>query len=240
MPLVALQPKPKKCQAKMNTRILIFLCVVTLLAGCDLFNSDQEKPSGELFPLAMGNYWIYETTYLDVLKDTIRYEVTGEVQVRVGDTSYTAYAANFLPFPPDLEPYYWLQRNGKQGLYIMGGISSTDTLFMNNVHYKLPSEIGETIQTPQLAFSQNRLEFYISDTLSITLIDDDREIVTPAGRFECYVYNFDLSMGDDVEERFDYYLFYSLGVGLVKQEERGKSSQRIKSELTLMKYKIRK
>ncbi|MFA5668209.1 MAG: hypothetical protein WC967_03125 [Balneolaceae bacterium] len=223
----------------MNTRSLIFLCVVPLLTSCGLFNNDQEKPSGELFPLAVGNYWIYETTYLDVLKDTIRYEVTGEVQVPVGDTSYTAYATNFVPFPSDLEPYYWLRRNGEQGIYTMGGISNADTLFMNEVVYKLPSEIGETIQTPQLAFSQERLEFYISDTLSITLIDDDREIVTPAGKFECYVYNFDLSMGDDVADRFDYYLFFSLGSGLVKQEERSKKTQKLLTNMTLIHYKAK-
>ncbi len=181
----------------MNIRTLILLCAVTLLTGCNLFNNDQEKPSGELMPLAVGNYWIYETTYLDVLKDTIQYEVTGEVPVPVGDTSYTAYAANFVPFPPDLEPYYWLRRNGKQGLYTMGGISNADTLFMNEVEYKLPSEIGETIQTPQLAFSQERLEFYISDTLSITLIDDNREVITPAGKFECYVYKFKIDFYEE-------------------------------------------
>ena len=54
-----------------------------------------------------------------------------------------------------------------------------------------------------------------------------------------FVYNFDLSAGDDVAERFDYYLFYSLGVGLVKQEERGKFNQDIKSEFILMNYQIR-
>ncbi|MBO6622664.1 MAG: hypothetical protein JJ892_06515 [Balneola sp.] len=222
----------------MKILFIFLLLSAFFLTGCDLFNTDTKKPSGELVPLAVGNYWKYESTYLDVIRDTIRYEVTAKVEVPIGDTSYTAYAANFVPFPPDLEPYYWLRRNGEQGLYSMGGVSGADTLFINEVEYKLPSEVGETIETPQISYSFDRFEFYISDTLSITLIDDDREIFTPAGKFECFVYNFILSAGDDVEERFDYYLFYSLGIGLVKQEERGKSSQNIKSELILIKYQL--
>ncbi|MDR9415732.1 MAG: hypothetical protein RI564_05580 [Gracilimonas sp.] len=89
----------------------------------------------------MDKYWEYETTYLDVIKDTIRYEVTAEIEVPVGDTTYTAYAVNFLPYPPELEPYFWLRRNGEHGIYSMGGISESDTLFMNKVEYKFPSEV---------------------------------------------------------------------------------------------------
>ena len=51
-------------------------------------------------PLAVGNYWEYENTYLDVIKDTLLYEVTEEIQIPIGDTTYTAYAMNFIPLPP--------------------------------------------------------------------------------------------------------------------------------------------
>lgn len=167
--------------------------------------------------------------------DILRYEVTQQVEISIGDT---AYASNFVPFPEELGPSYWLRRNGFKGLYLMGGISDTDTLFMNNVDYKLPAAIGETFISPQGSYSFDRFEFYTSDTLSITLIDDDREVITPAGTFECYVYNFQLDAGDDVEVDLDYYLFYSPGVGLVKQEERCERSQNIKTELTLIEYLI--
>ena len=216
-----------------------FLCFLILCTSCDLFTNEQKETTGELMPLAVGNYWEYENTYLDVIKDTLLYEVTEEIQIPIGDTTYTAYAMNFIPLPPDLPSYYWLRRNDEEGLFLMGGISDTDTLFMNEVEYRLPIRVGEIFETPRISFSFARREFYISDTLSITLIDDDREVITPAGKFKCFVYNFDLSAGDDVAERFDYYLFYSLGVGLVKQEERGKFNQDIKSEFILMNYQIR-
>lgn len=224
-----------------NLMQLIFLGTVLIFSGCGLLNGDDNnETSQDLVPLAVGNYWEYETTYLDVLKDTIRYEVTAKAEVPVGDTSYTAYAANFLPFPPDLEPYYWLRRNGEQGLYSMGGISGADTLFMNEVEYKFPSEVGEIIETPQVSFSYDRFEFYLSDTLSITLIDDDREIVTPAGNFPCFVFKFTISQGIDVLRGWDYYLHYSPGVGLVAQIATTENNpDDIKEEMYLINYKIK-
>ena len=195
-----------------------------------------------MVPLAVGNYWVYETTYLDVLKDTIRYEVTQQVEVPIGDTSYAAYAANFVPFPEGLEPYYWLRRNGANGLYLMGGISDTDTLFVNNVEYKLPAEVGETFTSPRVSFSFDRFEFYQSDTLSITLIDDDREIVTPAGKFECLVYKFSIDFFEEgvVFTTWDYYLYYSIGIGLVAQISTEKNDMDdLKEELYLIKYVLK-
>lgn len=222
----------------MKSLIIHFIFITTIFLGCDLFSNEQQLQTGELIPLAVGNYWEYESTYLDIFKDTIRYEVTAKVQVPIGDTSYTAFAANFVPFPPDLEPYYWLRRNGAQGLYVMGGISDTDTLFLNEVEYKLPSEVGETIEAPQLSFSYDRFEFYISDTLNITLIDDVREIITPAGKFKCFVYKFSISNGDDVP-RWDYFFYYHPGIGLVAQIATSEDKpENIKSELTLMKYQV--
>jgi len=220
-------------------RFLIFplLCSLVFLSSCDLFKNEQETPVGQLMPLAVGNYWEYETTYLDVIKDTIRYEVTAEVQVHIGDSSYTAYAANFLFPSSGIEPYYWLRRNGEQGLYVMGGVSNTDTLYMNEIEYKFPSEEGETIQAPQVSFSRERLEFYVSDTLHITLIDKDREIVTPAGTFECVVYKFTISHGEDVFLKSDYFIYYSFEVGLVAQIATTENKpEEINEEMYLLNY----
>lgn len=224
-------------------RILIFplLCSLAFFSGCDLFKNEQEIPVGDLMPFEVGNYWEYESTYLGTIKDTVRYEVTAEVQVPIGDTSYTAYAVNFVFPSPNGEQFYWLRRNGEQGLYVMGGVSNTDTLFMNEVEYKFPSEEGETIQAPQVSFSRERLEFYISDTLHITLIDKDREIATPAGTFECLVYKFSI---DFLEEgvpftTWDYYLYYSTGFGLVAQISTTENNpEEIKEEMYLLDFMV--
>ena len=215
--------------------ILVFL----FTNSCGLLGGEDKKKVGdELMPLSVGNFWEYDFTYLGSIKDTLRYEVVKEIQVPWEDTSYTAYAFNLVPFPPDAPEYYWLYRNGEAGVYLMGGMAETDTLFKNEIDKSYTAEEGQTWDVPQLAFSRDSLKFYVSDTLSITLIDTDRKVETPAGKFECYVYYFDLSIGDDLD-KVDYYLYYSMGIGLIKQEEKSKFENRVISDLTLIKHRIK-
>lgn len=225
----------------MKASFLILLFIVSLLTGCDLFNTDPKKPSGELMPLAVGNFWEYDFTYLGSIKDTLRYEVVKEIQVPWGDTSYTAYAFNLVPFPPDAPEYYWLYRNGEAGLYMMGGIADTDTLVMNQIEKWYPAEEGQTWDVQQLAFSRDSLKFYVSDTLQITLIDDDREIDTPAGTFNCFVYKFkiDFYEGPALFTTWDYFMYYRSGIGLVAQISTMEDDpEDIKEEMYLMNYKV--
>ncbi|MEX0719126.1 MAG: hypothetical protein WD059_00575 [Balneolaceae bacterium] len=213
--------------------------VAGICSACGLLGGDDKTPSGDLMPLTVGNYWEYDFTYLEVIKDTLRYEVAKEVQVPWGDTSYTAYAFNLTPFPPDAPEYYWLYRNGEAGLYQMGGMADTDTLFTQYVDKPWPAEEGESWDIPRLAFSRDSLKFYVSDTLNITLVDNDREVVTPAGKFDCYVYKFTISLGEDVLQKWDYFMYYSPGVGLVAQIATGEGDpEDIKEEMYLMIYKI--
>ncbi|SMO74850.1 hypothetical protein [Gracilimonas mengyeensis] len=219
--------------------VIVSTIILVLLtgSGCGLLGGkDKKEVSGDLMPLSVGNYWEYEFTY--IWKDTLRYEVVKEVQVPFGGEKYTAYAFNLVPFPSDVPEYYWLYRNGEAGLYQMGGIANTDTLFTQYVDKPWPAEEGENWNIPRLAFSRDSLKFYVSDTLSITLVDKSREIDTPAGKFECYVYKFTISNGDDVP-RWDYFMYYSSGVGLIAQIATSEGDpENIKEEMYLMDFHL--
>lgn len=221
---------------------VIFLLPVLLMAGCGLLDSDDSQIlSGELMPLEVGNWWEYQINRplrTNSPPDTVREVVSRAVTVEINGQSYTAFGWNAdIDFSP-LPEYQWLSRNGEDGLYKMGGIAGTDTLFINEISYKLKAEVGDSWQMTQVSFSRSDLEFYISDTLQVTLMDTDRVVETPAGTFRCYVYHFDVSMGYDVAERFDYFMFYSPGVGMILQEERGQSDNRLISELVLIGYQV--
>lgn len=219
--------------------VLLLILLASILSGCNPTSGEyKNKPPGELMPLQVGNWWEYELTYLSSSNDTVRFEIDRAVNFMIEDEYYTAFAFNQVPFPPETPEYYWLRRNGEAGMYQMGGISETDTLFKNDLLYPYPGEIGDSLKLPEIFFSRQNLNFFLSDTLHITLVDINREVVTPAGMFTCHVYNFKKSAGDDVLEELDYYLFYSPGVGLIKQEERGESDQRIISKLELLSYEV--
>lgn len=221
---------------------LTLLLIGCLLSGCGLLVSDNDHiHSDDLMPLEVGNWWDYEVRnhlFQNPVVDTVRYEVTAEVPVTVEGASYTAFAFNLLPFPEGTPEYYWLNRNAGDGLYTMGGIAETDTLFVNSIDKKYPAEIGETWESSQISFSRSDFEFYINDTLKITVVDTDREVQTPAGTFRCYVYHFEADQGEDVAANAQIFQFYSPGVGLIKQEDRRESDNELRSELVLIGYHV--
>lgn len=215
--------------------ISVIALAVTLTA-CSLLGNAGNDPPDVLRPLAVGNWWEYEIRY--IWTDTLRYEVRRQVPVSVRGESYTAFAFNLVPFPAGVPEYYWLYRNGENGLYLMGGIAETDTLFINELEYRYPAKVGETWQVPQLAFSRSSFEFYVSDTLEITLVDDAREVETPAGAFRCYVYKFSLKPAEDVAAVWDYFMYYQPRVGLVMQKAVSQKSNETKEELILIDYEV--
>jgi hypothetical protein len=233
------QPLPKVSPMK---QLLFIPLMILLLAGCGLLSSDDNPTrSNEIMPLAVGNGWDYEVRrpqWQNPVVDTIRFEVTAEVPVEIDGASYTAFAYNLVPFPEGMPEYYWLRRNTEDGLYSMGGVAETDSLFINTMNKKYPAETGETWESPQVSFSRSDFEFYINDTLKITVVDTDREVETPAGTFRCIVYHFEADQGYDVAANAQIFQFYSPGVGLIKQEDRRESNNELRSELVLIGYHV--
>ncbi|MBE9048104.1 hypothetical protein IQ255_27540 [Pleurocapsales cyanobacterium LEGE 10410] len=225
--------------------VLLWILFASIQSGCHPTSGDDNhinEPSGELMPLQVGNWWEYQIIkpqWANPIQDTVRNQIVKIISVSTDEQNYTVFGHNFVPFSDNSPEYYWLIRNGQNGLYQMGGIAETDSLILNNLEYPYPGEIGDSILIPQLSFSRENLNFYFSDSLHITLIDKKREVITPVGLFNCYVYHFSLSAGDDVLYGFDYFLYFSPGLGLVKQEERRETDQSIITELLLIDYEIK-
>ncbi len=216
-------------------RYLVLILLAIIVASCGIFDSDDERVQEDVLkPLAIGNWWEYEVQRFSE-PDTLREVVFEKIEMTIGSESFISFAWNSEIDWGDFTEYRWLARNGEQGSYLMGGIADTDTLFINALQYKYPAEIGDSWEVPQISFSRTDHQFYISDTLSITLIDN-QQIETPAGKFSCLVYNFQVSMGYDVADYFDYYLYFSPGIGLIMQEERGLRNQNVISKLVLIDY----
>lgn len=224
--------------------IILSLVIAILLTSCGIFDNDDNKlQEGVLQPFAVGNWWEYEIQRFSE-PDTVREVVSELVEVTVGDETFISFAWNSEIDWGDFPEYIWLARNGDQGLYLMGGVAETDTLFINALQYKYPAEVGETWEVPQVSFSRTDYQFYISDTLSVTLIDNNRQIETPSGKYSCFVYYFQVSMGYDVLGYFGYYLYYKPGIGLVAQEEWGEhpsgnpDQNQLLSRLVLIDYHL--
>jgi hypothetical protein len=217
--------------------VYLWVILAIFLPSCNLVDANSPPTANDLQPLAVGNWWEYaiiRPQWQNPHQGTVREIVSYEIEAITNEGVFKAWAWRsdidwgLLPEPN------WLARNGDGGLYLMGGIADTDTFIINEIQYKYPAEPGDTWSVPRLSFSQTEYKFYISDTLEITLVDNKREVETPAGRFRCYVYYYRIPMGEDVLGYFGYYMFYSPGVGLIMQEEWGEHPSGNGEEGTLL------
>ncbi len=228
----------------MRIKYLCFFSIYLALLSSGCYILEPEGPVNDVLqPLAVGNWWEYEFLrpgWTNPHQGIVHTIVSEQIEVVVDGKTYTAWTWH------DEQDHLimWLRRNGENGIYLMGGISDTDTLFTNELHYKYPARAGESWEFPLLVYDYTTNSFQISGTRKIKLIDNNRIVQTPAGDFRCYVYYFRISMGEDVPGGFfGYYQFYSPGVGLVVMEEWGESDSwpeenRVLSKLALIDYHL--
>lgn len=216
--------------------------IAGLLASCDVFGGDDdpEVDTSVLLPLAVGNYWAYQTTWLDgAITDSSTVEITRRMPVTYEGEALTAFAEsvrfNGLP-PPE---YEWLRGNGEGGLYMMGGIADTDTLVLRKLDRKYPAREGETWSAVRLVYRlSSTREFGVQDTVVVSLESTEEPIETPAGRFKCHVYKYSFRPANDVLEKWDVFEYYTPGVGLVKEVIRGQSDGRLLYDTVLYNYRV--
>ena len=84
---------------RIKSPLITLLLSAFFLTGCDLFNTEPKKPTGELVPLAVGNYWDYHRWYLSPnIADTIREEILSEHTFMVdGETQKMYGYQQFYP-----------------------------------------------------------------------------------------------------------------------------------------------
>jgi hypothetical protein len=79
--------------------------------------------------------------------------------------------------------------NDSEGLNVVGGISSHDTMITQYIERKYPATVGDTweFQELQSGIFQGRGRFVLSEyTLLVSCIAIDQPFETPAGTFRCY------------------------------------------------------
>jgi hypothetical protein len=218
---------------------------LSLLVSCTN-NPITSNPSENevLLPLSSGNSWFYVTyTYMGDsvipgLTDSNRTTIIGQTIVYHNGQQYdVSIAAFFYPSnaaqPVDSKWLYW---NGNDGLYILGGLASKDTLIDKLLYLKYPVARGDTWIAPHLTYDLILNRFFVDDTLSYNCVSTDEELVTPAGTFQCYVYHHRIRPEEDVLEYWDYYEYYALGIGKVGTIIRSSLDGSMKSKSLLYLY----
>jgi hypothetical protein len=175
-----------------NFVIALSLLVLTL-TSC---GKDPTSPgtSTVICPLSIGNHWTYvDSTFYggSVWVDSSRLGITGKTTVPFEGNSYEVYFWNW--YEDDLQQYRdykWLMRNEDDGLWSLGGTSSSDTLILETMIVKYPVSAADTWPQTAVSWSSWDSSFFARDTLVITCVATDEQFATAAGTFRCCVYHY--------------------------------------------------
>lgn len=202
--------------------------IVTLMVtSCNKDNPTSSPPAKTvLVPLTVGNNWSYQVTgfvngeLIEGFTDTVVVRIVDKLTVNTNGSSYEVGIEDlFRPRTNSATDFKWLDWNGNDGFYRVGGVSSTDTLIQKFLNLKFPVNKGENWRVPLLVYNFGTNKFSLDDTLTYTCISIDSTFETLAGTFQSYVYNYSISkIEDDVVINDDIYEYYSPGIGLVGRE----------------------
>lgn len=206
----------------MKSIILITIFLLLLISSCsdNSINSHSDIHKS-IFPLSVGNYWIYENKYYyssfnldsqdEVENDTL--SVIGEMLSN--GTKYYDVDGDILLYNNNDGLNALVKDNGKEHLMFMW-----------------PAKVGDSYLVPDLNDS-NPVEVRVKSTNIIVSV--------PAGNFNCVCYEFKRKANN---ERILYYL--SVGVGIIKYEtykyhddNNSGSTDKLFNEYTLQSYKVK-
>ena len=239
----------------MRRNLLLLFCALVIL-GCEKNPNDPNKESeydinmvepdleSVLIPLSVGNSWSYEQLFymsgevVEGLTDSGKVKIVGDTTIDYEGQCYRVAIWN--DFHPLDEPkdHRWFFGNGTDGMYLLGGVSSTDTIVVKILYRKYPAQEGDTWRVPRLSYYLLPKEFFFDDSITYTCVSTDEEFETPLGTFVCYVYHYRIKPEEDVLAYWEYYDYFAPDIGNVGVIIRSSLTGSLKFRITLYDYHI--
>ncbi|MEW5799659.1 MAG: hypothetical protein AB1728_11705 [Bacteroidota bacterium] len=199
--------------------IKIFLISLAILfSSCEESTSPNGSKNDSLLPLQIGNYWTYyqftltPPTSVDSFKLIIENLFTNNAQ---NDFS-NAYIMSIydLRFGNKLD-YRWLYKNEPDGLYLLGGISASDTLLRKIKLLKYPVDSNEVWLVPNITYQIDEGVFKIKDTTLYKCVSTKGRFTLNGQEYFCYVYHHRTRQGDDILAYWEIFDFYVPNTGKI-------------------------
>lgn len=186
-----------------------------------------------LLPLTVGNYWNYKIKHY--WEDSVTYSVSKKHVMEFEGEVFDAYEWN-----REDSDIRWLFTNKDDGLYLVGGYSDHDIMVHPVLEYKYPAEKDESWQVPRMVYNLYENRFYFKDTITVTCVDNNKMVSTPAGSFNTHVYMYKLRIAEDVLG-YDYFLrYYAPSHGLVYSEVKSSpGGTNVRASMSLIDYCIK-
>ncbi|MGE5437700.1 MAG: hypothetical protein ACM3O3_10770 [Syntrophothermus sp.] len=174
--------------------------------------------SNWLIPLKEGNFWEYKLES-QFNEDSVPLFTSYTTQRILSQFNAFKDCSSYETYIYDRESSsneHWIYWQDSTGFYSLGGFSKTDTLIGKNLIFKYPANVGDEWQNQNIIYdSQN---FSYGDSITIKCISTNKNFITPAGNFKCYVYYRRQKIADDVGGFFDIYDYLVPNFGHIGQE----------------------
>ena len=230
--------KGEEMKKRVFYNFLFFISVLLFTNSCsnDPIGIDESK---EIFPLNINNFWEFKYLEPDYYDNNFKVEIVDTMHITYMAEKYIVYKqATYFnnSLLPDIKWLYW---KGEDGIYFMGGISSTDTLIVKELNLKYPANIGDSWQCRSISYSPVENKFFISDTITYTLENKDIEIETPAGKYKCYEYQFKKLPEKNTSVKWIYKNYYSPGIGYIGNVTISDETGELKNKYLLEFYRVK-
>lgn len=201
---------------KILLSILLSLIMMISIPACSKQKTTEPDAGNhihQIIPLAIGNTWNYETS--EVLYaceegelECQPYPLNNELEHYITDSLQVDYEGENFPIFVSEDEIYAFQkfaiRNTADGLIEYGDIGGDQTIdYDPKLIVKYPISVGET-WFDQDGFYQKQYR----------CISQNEEMTTPAGTFNCYVYEL---IDDQMEEGDFIKYYYAVDVGLIAE-----------------------
>lgn len=201
----------------------------------------------QLLPLISGSWWNYRDSIIGDTSMLSKLEVIKEDTLDLNGSKTPVATLSWSHLSEDTA--YFLMGNDSSGVTSYGGVSPYHRLDTAQLFLPYPVTMTDNWNYSPIKYNASDKQFFLDTEVAMTCLDTSLYVTVPAGTFDCYVYSFkytqrggrktDQSIGftgiknrcnraHTVEER----LFYSVGVGYVKNETRVNNTVTWVKELT--------
>lgn len=195
-------------------------------------------PAMAIEPDRLCGHWTYLLHYNEfVPDDTVRFELQHHDIAAAGGAAYSRI--DYLNGVEQVRSAAFLYANRADGLYMVGYITPTDSLFFESLLFPYPASVGELGALVRVGRDRVSGQLVFTDTIAVEVMATDAMVETPADTFSAYHYRFydppppDVGVGNHVDT------YLAPGIGRIAEVVwRAGSSDQTLRQLRLSEYEL--
>ena len=194
-------------------RIVHFLIIILIIGSCKKDYDENARIYNEMIPTFPGNSWSY-------IKTNINDASTETFQKSIGSLLVIDNHRGFT-FGDNLS----IRTDENGNTVAVAAYTNSETVILESIIYKMDIDLNDSFNSKTFSIDESDNSIDVRDVVK-TCIGKNEEVITPAGKFKCIVYQYNDGMGNVFNE------YLSINKGIIKIEEYSIGTLTYTTELT--------